>query len=132
MTPQLLYALRKVGIAIVLSILGVLAASQSDVLAAAGMDPLVYGAVISAALSALVRVVEGYRDGVRAAGDVANLHPADVGYQQVKDLLFHAPYVKPSVSTGNGTTMDLEVVPKVPSSVVPLDESRAVPYSGIV
>jgi hypothetical protein len=84
MTPQLLYALRKVVIQIVLAALAVVAAEQTNLLAAAGLDPLIWGAIVASIVAAITRTFEGFRDGQRAAGDTANMQESDVGFRQVK------------------------------------------------
>lgn len=83
MSAQLAYALRKVLIQLVLSALGIFAANQADLLNAGGLDPLVWGGIITAVIAAATRTVEGIRDGQRAAGDVAHMQRSDVGFEQV-------------------------------------------------
>lgn len=83
MSPQLAYALRKVLIQLVLSALGIFAANQADLLNAGGLDPLVWGGIITAVIAAATRTVEGIRDGQRASGDTVIMQKSDVGFEQV-------------------------------------------------
>lgn len=83
MNPQLAYALKKAAIQIVLAVLAVVAVEQTSVLDAAGLDPAIYGGIVAAVVTALTRTFEGYRDGQRAAGDVAHMQESDVGFSQV-------------------------------------------------
>lgn len=71
MSLQLQYALKRVGVMILLAALGILGAEATDLEHAAGIDPAIWGTIIGAGLAAAVRAVEGYRDGERAkTGDV--------------------------------------------------------------
>lgn len=81
MSEQLIYALKKAGIMIVLAALGVLVGEQTDILAATGADPVIYGGIVSAVLAAAVRIVEGYRDGLRA--DQGRVIESDVAFKNI-------------------------------------------------
>lgn len=111
MNPQLAHSLKQVGIAIVLSALGIVGASQTDILTGLGVDPLVYGAIVSAVIAALVRTFEGFKDGQRASGTVANMQESDVGFKQVltKAEVGQTAHISAAVADDKGKKIDVTV-----------------------
>lgn len=77
MTPQLQYALKKAGIMIAVAALGAAGGQVTGIFAAADIDQA-WIPVAGAIIAALIRTLEGYRDGKRA--EEAKVIPADVGY----------------------------------------------------
>lgn len=83
MSPQVQHALKQLGIAVLLAVLGVVAASQTDLVAAFGLNPAIWGGVIAAAIAGAVRWVEGLKDAERAKEGI--LQKSDVGFDFLED-----------------------------------------------
>lgn len=84
MSPQVQHALGQLLIAVALAVLGVLAASQTDLIAAFGLNPAIWGGVIAAAIAGAVRAVEGFRDSQRAKDGL--VQKSDVAFQFVQGV----------------------------------------------
>lgn len=86
MSPQLVYALKRVGILVALAVLGVLGQHVSDF----ALDPTL-AIVISALIACLIQVFDGWQDTVRAK--IGKIIPSDVGYKEL--TAYRAEPVRP-------------------------------------
>lgn len=102
MSPQVVHALKQMGIMIVLAVLAVIGTDGVGlvhVLQEAGISPLWIG-LVPAALAAIVRWVEGIRDANREKQ--GKIVPADVGYDYIKTQAEASPaYEYPLMAENN-------------------------------
>lgn len=100
-SPQLTYALKKVGIMIALAALGVVGVEVTNVINVAGVDATIWGPIAGALIAGAVRAVEGQRDAQRA--EEGKIIKADVGFEVIKDELAEDPMNNNVVQTNKDT-----------------------------